>query len=339
MSDLVFRYWHEGLNADECVSVDGDAPGRLHLSHWPKNRTPVEFRHDLSTGSCLLLNKSEKRGQLLQGITTVTNNHWDTDGLCSVYALLNPKPALEHAATLISAAMSGDFEMFTTPEGVKINLTLTALTKHNYSQVRTGLFGTELEARIAQYKYGLELLPKLLENPDLHADWFAQEYWTVMRDMRAIREDNVRVKRHDVMDMAEIRSDRLYHPMAVNTIADASSVLEVVEQEGGNLYNLRLTTRSWFDLVSRPPTRRVRRDWTRAVETLNLLLPAPGGTWIAGDWRGPTAELRFADADENPVPNPAKPTDVSNTLVSMLYSDLYLSTRNPPTPAGPATET
>jgi len=319
MTQLTYRHWHEGLNPDECVSVDGDAPGRLHLSHWPGHRTPEPFRHQLSTGSCLLLNKSNQREALLKGITTVTNNHWDADGLCSVFALLEPKLAAQHAPTLIATAMAGDFDQFTTPEGVKINLTINALAKHPYSPVRTALFGTALEARTAQYEHGLKLLPKLLENPDLHADWFAREYWTIMQDLRAMREDHAKVKFMDLPDIAVVTGERLYHTMAVNTNAEVGRILTVVTLESGWLYEYRFTTRNWFDFQS-PAMIYPRKDWQPILEMLNLIAHTPGGTWVAEDWREPTPRLRFQDAQGNLVPNTNKPKDVSVIIASQSFS-------------------
>lgn len=320
MNELVYQHWHEGLDPRVCVSVDGDAPGRLHLSHWPGNRTPAEFRHDLSTGSCLLLAKSERRAELLSGITTVTNNHWDTDGLCSAFVMVLPGLALEQAPLLVAAAMAGDYDLFTTPEGVKINLTLTALTRHEHSPVRTALFGTDLEARIAQYRHGLNLLPQLLANPDLHADWFAREYWTIMKDLRAMREDQAMILRHEPHDLVEVRGDRRFHVVAVNTNCDAGTILEVVELDGAWLYELRYTTRTWFDMPSRPRTAlNARRDWQPLLSALNQDCSAPGGHWAADDWREPNAGLRFVDNAGRPAPNATPPQDLARQVRAHLF--------------------
>lgn len=316
MTALVYRHWHEGMDPNQCVSVDGDAPGRLHLSHWRGNRTPAQFKHMLSTGSCLLFNKAADRERLLQGITTVTNNHWDADGLCAAFAILQPKLAAEYGPVLLATAMAGDFDHFSSPEGVKINLTINALAKHAYSPVRTGLFGTALEARAAQYEHGLKLLPTLLANPDLHADWFAREYWTIMQDMRAIREDHVKIKYLEYMDTAVVTTDRVFHTMAVNTATETGRVMSIVELETGEcLFEYRYTTRSWFDYTG-PSSLKPRYDWSRTAELMNLLCPSPGGTWVADDWREPNARLRFQDSQGRLAPHVVKARDVVTLMVS-----------------------
>ncbi|MBK9975303.1 MAG: hypothetical protein IPP14_11085 [Planctomycetes bacterium] len=317
MTELVYQQWHEGLNPDECVSVDGNAPGRLNLSHWPGNRTPESLRHDLSTGSCLLLAKAADRVELLRGITTVTNNHWDTDGLCSAFALLQPALAQVHGQTLVAAALAGDFEMFTTPEGVKIDLTVTALTRHSASPVRSDLFTQDLPRRQAQYLYGLELLPKLLANPDLHADWFAQEFWTIQKDMREIREENAVVENFAALDFATVRAERLLHNAAVNTILDCDRILGCFRLAGQWHYQLRLTTRSWFHMKSRALL--PRPDWQQLVDTLNAQAPGQGGQWHADDLADPAPSLRFAKADGTLAPNGASPAQVS-ALVTAFFS-------------------
>jgi hypothetical protein len=184
MPDLVYRHWHDDLNPDDCISVDGNPPARLNLSHWPGNRTPESLRHELSTGMCLKLAEAKDRARLLDGITTVTNNHIDTDGICSVFAVIEPGLALAHAQLLLAAALAGDFGLVTTPEGLKVELTLTAMTRRLDSPVASAIVEDDLERRQAQYVFALELMPRLLSNPDLHADWFAREFWTIQQDLR-----------------------------------------------------------------------------------------------------------------------------------------------------------
>lgn len=330
---LRYRHWREGMDPDECVSVDGNAPGRLNLSHWPGNRTPEGLRHDLSTGSALMLAKAANRAALLEGITTVTNNHWDTDGLCSAWAVLEPEKAMAKMPALISAAMAGDFEVFTTPEGVKIDLTLTALTKNPHSPVYSGKFGTDLECREAQYAFGLELLPRLLENPDLHADWFAREYWTIQKDMRSIREDNAHIDTHPGnISFSTLRCERLYHRAAVNTMVDTDRVLMCVPASGdGWYYQLRTTTRSWFQLPSRPY--KPRADWASLVRMLNAAMSDPRGEWVAEDYRDPAPSLAFVDGRGDLVPNKHKHRDVGAVMFAFFFRADYPN--GVPSPFGP----
>lgn len=317
MANLVYRHWSDDLDPDLCVSVDGDAPGRLHLSHWPGNRTPARFRHDLSTGMCLLLAQAKDRQQLLEGITTVTNNHWDTDGACSVFAAINPRIALAHGSLLVAAAAAGDFGVMTTPEGLKLDLTLTALTRRHESPVASERFQDELERRQAQYEFMLKLMPALLANPDLHADWFAREYWTIQQDLRALREDEVEMEKLDALDLAVVVADRPLHPTAVNTVAGTSRVLTtIVGEDGQYRHELRQTTLSWFDLPSRPNI--PRQDWSDLAKFLNDK-ESGDGEWRADDVNLPTPRLAFLDAKGRLAANPVRP-DRMKALVCAFFS-------------------
>ncbi len=325
MTRLVYKHWHSALDPDECISVDGASPGRLHLSHWPVNRTPDRFRHDLSTGMCLLLGDAPDREQLLSGITAVTNNHYDTDGVCSVFVCIEPALAKAHAHTLVAAAAAGDFSLFTTPEGVKLDLTLTALTKAENSPVKTSLFTSDREARQAQYDFALQHLPQWLANPDTHADWFAREFWTIQQHLRLLREEDAEVEIFHSLDLAVITTAQPLHETAVNTATACDRILTVLSTESGAAkYEVRLTTLSWFDLQSRPY--KPRLDWSELALRLNE--EAPGdGTWQADDISDPTPKLVFADKEGISALNATQPA-----AVRRIVADFF--TASPHLPAG-----
>lgn len=322
---LRYRHYSPELDPDTCISVDGNAPGRLNLSHWPGNRTPARFKHDLSTGACLKLLQEKDRDELLRGFTTVTNNHWDTDGCCSAFALTQPGVALMQGHHLVAAALAGDFELFTTPEGVKIDLTLTALTQHPASPVHSDLFQDDLTRRQAQYDHGLALLPSLLANPDLHADWFAREYWTIQRDLRGLREDLHHLERFDALDLSVVRADQPLHRTAVNTVAGTDRILALVAHPKGVTAELRLTTLSWFELVAQP--KRARVDWLPLLARLQEEFAGPGGRWQADDLADPTPKLSFVDDRGELAPHPAGADKLQAAMVRFF-------TAHPLLPAG-----
>lgn len=325
MTSLVYKHWHSALDPDACISVDGNSPGRLHLSHWPGNRTPERFRHDLSTGMCLLLGDAPDRADLLHGISIVTNNHYDTDGVCSAFVCIEPALAKAHAHTLMAAAAAGDFSLFTTPEGVKLDLTLTALTKADNSPVKTSLFASDLEARQAQYEFALQHLPQWLANPDTHADWFAREFWTIQQHLRLLREEEAEVELFHALDLAVVTTTQPLHETAVNTATACDRILTVlVGDHGAAKYELRLTTLSWFELQSRPY--KPRLDWNELASRLNE--EAPGdGVWQAEDIADPTPKLAFMDKEGAAAPNGTQPA-----LIRRVVADFF--TKSPHLPAG-----
>jgi hypothetical protein len=232
--------------------------------------------------------------------------------------------AIARAPILISAATAGDFSLFTTPEGVKIDLTLTALTRRADSPVASDRFDDELERRQAQYDFALEFLPRLLANPDLHADWFAQEFWTIQQDSRALREDDAQSDIYHSLDLAIVTSDRPLHETAVNTATGCDRILSIVIGEDGlHRFELRLTTLSWFQMQTRHY--RPRLLWNDLVERLNA--EAPGdGQWVADDISDPTPKLTFTKEGE-PVANATRPE-----LVRRIVAEFF--TRSPQLPTG-----
>jgi hypothetical protein len=116
-----FRQYTPDLRNVDKIIVDGNQCGvGLQLSHWPGNTTPAQFKADLSLEIVLRLLNSPGAATGLSDVALVTNDHYDTDGLLAVWALLNPLEALRHMAALRAAAEAGDFYEFTSPEAVRV---------------------------------------------------------------------------------------------------------------------------------------------------------------------------------------------------------------------------
>lgn len=323
---LIYRHFSPNLDPDVCISVDGDAPGRLQLSHWPGNRTPAQFKHDLSTGACLTFMHSPQRLSLLPGLTTVTNTHWDTDGACAVYSMLRPIEALRHADVLLAAALAGDMSLYTTPEGTKLELTLTALSKHPESPVQSGKFTDDLERRQAQYDYAMDLIPQVIAKPDLHYAWWGDEHKRIHRDLRALREEEATLDHYAALDFSVISTDRPLHEVAVNTAAWSDRILTIEQLESGaHKYELRLSTFSWFEQPTRGNL--PRPNWQPLLDALVSQAPSPDGHWRANDLSEPTPKLCFVGANDALCASAANPA-----LVKRLVLEFY--SKHPFLPAG-----
>src|ERR1044072_5371307 len=91
-----FEFYTEALDNVPKLSVDGTVDNSIHFSHWEGNRTPAELKADTSTEIALNLAASPNRAHLTNGIELVTNNHFDTDGVLSVWTVLNGERALPY---------------------------------------------------------------------------------------------------------------------------------------------------------------------------------------------------------------------------------------------------
>src|ERR1700730_8239657 len=119
-----FKFYDEGLANLPKLSVDGTVGNAIHFSHWKGNQTPASVKADTSTEIALNLVAAANREALTGGTDLVTNNHFDTDGVLSVWTVLTGERALELRDKLIPAAEAGDFSEFTSDAAVRASIVI-----------------------------------------------------------------------------------------------------------------------------------------------------------------------------------------------------------------------
>ena len=125
----------------------------LELTHWTDNQTPAEYYADTSTEMALLLPPS------VLSNAVVLNNHYDTDGVLSVFACLEPAVAQQYATILKAGAEAGDFGEWSINDdngkvhdlGIKLDAILSAI-------------GEDYEDEAVAYQDALEELPLILKD-------------------------------------------------------------------------------------------------------------------------------------------------------------------------------
>jgi hypothetical protein len=139
------------------VVVDGApaAATRLTLSHWPGSPTPPELRADLSADIAF---SALVRPEYLDGINAVTNNHFDQDGLASVFALVDPDAAAARCQQIIDVARAGDFGTFFFRDAARIAFVLAAFDDPAQSPLPASLFDEPYDVECATLY--AELLPR-----------------------------------------------------------------------------------------------------------------------------------------------------------------------------------
>lgn len=101
----------------------------LHLSHWTGNKTPKQYLSDLSTECAFKFIETEEDSSIWKD-AIIVNNHFDTDGLLSVWALMEPEKAREHKAKMLAAAAAGDFDEWGVSErGLQLNFAFLNIAK------------------------------------------------------------------------------------------------------------------------------------------------------------------------------------------------------------------
>ena len=119
-----FQFYSDEIANLPKLSVDGTVSNAIHFSHWQDNETPEEVKADTSTEIALNLVTSPNRENLTQGIELVTNNHFDTDGMLSVWTVMTGERAAKYREVLIAAAEAGDFSEYSTETGIRVSIAI-----------------------------------------------------------------------------------------------------------------------------------------------------------------------------------------------------------------------
>ena len=290
-----FEYYHAGLDAVPKLSVDGTVPRSLHFSHWQGNATPATVKADTSTEIALNLVGSPDRDQLTQGIELVTNNHFDTDGVLSVWTMLTGERAADLRDELIAAAENGDFSEYSGENAVRASICIQGSeqpdpNEQTISPLAASLAGEPVmdEARA----YGLvlpEVLRVLTHTNDYEPLWRAA--WQRVADaLESFARGTSGVEEQEDVGLSVITlAPELYGPAGFDPARPAPPYTAITRHAKGRLYLIALPVNgrwayridypyySWAETVVRP--RILRRDFAPLVAELNGIEGSVEGCW------------------------------------------------------------
>ncbi len=296
---MIFTYYDERLDAVPFLCVDGVVESGLNVSHWPGNRTPPHLKADTSTEMALKLARDPGRASWLAGVSIVTNNHFDTDGLLSVFAALRPEEALRHEKELIQAARTGDFGEWTTPDAFKFDAVVTAFDDERRSPIASEIRGRpEHERYPIIYDRLLSALPELLTGAAARKELWSAGLQSYMRSMMRIK-DVARVREHDGARLTVIETSEPLDEMARFNVARHHRVLTATRTADGYVYEMAFQIFSWFETVT--PPRGSRFDLTDAGRELDRLETGDGGRWTYTGDGSLESRLYRAAPDGSPV--------------------------------------
>lgn len=281
------------------VCVDGVAAGFRSLSHWPGNDTPAPLRHDLSTGIALrwAALPPARRERLVGPFSTVMNNHYDTDGALSAFALVRPDEALPRSEALLAAAATGDFATWQGEAALAIDLSVMGLLRGPDSPLAERLVDEmpDPERWELGYLWLLEHLPELLDDPFRLAARWREAFDRVVADVERVEAgEGVEVETHDALDLAVVTARRPLTAIGLHHAAGAHYRVLLVHPRGPR-YRLVLRDESWFDVETIRAAPRVPLE--PIAETLEALEGArgDGARWWATGIDIPVAELGFGE--------------------------------------------
>ena len=229
----------------------------------------------------------------------VSNNHFDQDGLVSIFALVDPAEAIARRSVLEDVAAAGDFAVCRDRDAARVSMVLSA-----YAAGTVDSFGPlpveYPEQTAVLYGELLGRLPELVDHVDRFRSVWAEEDDVLAASEAAIAGGAVAIEEIDDVDLAvvDVPADAPsggghrfggdwvtgLHPMAVNT---ATSRL-VVATRRGRRYDVELRYESWVQLRSRPL--RLRRDLVPLAARLQDDERADA-TWSASPVGGLTPRL------------------------------------------------
>jgi hypothetical protein len=289
-----FEFYHEGLADVPKLSVDGTVDNAVHLSHWEGNATPADLRADTSTEIALNFVASARRDEIARGIEVVTNNHFDTDGVLSVWTVLAGERALELKDKLIASAEAGDFSEFTGAQAVRASILIQGGDNPFVEGVASPLArklagGAKLDERKAYELVLPEVENALTRTDEYESLW--REAWTQVqsalesfeRGASRVEEDaesglSVVTLAPDLYGAAGFKPTRHAAPYtAIAHNARGRIFLVATPTGGGWSYRIDYPYYSWAVTYVRP--RVARRDLSEAVARLNELEGETVGRW------------------------------------------------------------
>jgi hypothetical protein len=290
---------YESLADRPHVMVDGAARASsvLTLSHWPQSPTPPALARDISVASVLAYVRLVKatcsgrpvprgraglRAALANGALAeaVTNDHFDEDGLMSVYALVDPEAALSCDNLLTAVAMCGDFGVVSNEQVARVAFAMAPLAD---AEAGAGS-GTP-----ALYEAVLPRVPELLAHPDRFERFWGAEAGQLAYGRAALASGEVEIVLHNDLDLAVVSrisgGSPSEHPAGAAgglpvhaAVVHSSTTASRIVAFDGQLCDVYLRYEGWVKMVSRAVP--LRPDLAPLAEQLSAEEPSGVG-WQA----------------------------------------------------------
>lgn len=318
---LTYAHYTPSMEHDDRkVGVDGLIPNSLHLSHWPGNETPDRWKADTSTE--IALNFAADPDAPWGDHDTVTNDHFDTDGVLAAWVLVEPDAARDHADLLVAAAEAGDLQEYTTDTGVQLDLLVEAWRHHPESPFAFKVEEWDDDRADAVIT---EVLLEMMPNVFGQLDEYEFLWWD---DWKALQDDRDAFDRGEFATTQDgpvtlVEATRWPRAQAISEACTGPFYLLAVEEPWASkgravAYRLDAAYHSWADTVDRPPVE--VPDLGPLLGELNRAEPAKKGRWMADGYadQGLTEVLRFTDVDGEALPSGQEPEDVLATVAGVL---------------------
>jgi hypothetical protein len=331
-----FEFYHSGLDDIPKLSVDGTVSNSVHFSHWEGNETPPELKADTSTEIALNLVAAPNRNELTHDIELVTNNHFDTDGVLSVWTVLTGERALELRDKLVPAAEAGDFSEFTNEAAVRASIAIQGSDQpspgeESSSPLACQLAGENVDDDARAYDLVLPEVGRLLTKTDEYEPLWRGAWEKIATAMESFERGASKVTEFDdagvslVMLAPEVFSSSGFNPTrhaapytAISRYAKGRLFLITTPLRNGWTYRIDYPYYSWAETVVRP--RIERRNLSPLTVSLNQLEPEGDGIWKL-DNSEMTSAIKFLGVDGTLAKSMLAPDELAKTVCAIYSSE------------------
>jgi hypothetical protein len=326
-----FEYYHSGLDNTPKLSVDGTVSNSIHFSHWQGNETPAQLKADTSTEIALNLVAAPNREELTHGIELVTNNHFDTDGVLSVWTVLTGERALDLRAQLIPAAEAGDFSEFTTEAAVRASIVIQGSDQPDDagSPLARQLAGENVDDARA-YDLVLPEVERILTRSDEYEPLWRSAWHKIATAIESFERGASTVTEFAEAGVSLIAlAPDVFSPSGFNPTRHAAPYTAISRYAKGQLFLITTPFRngwayridypyySWAETIVRP--RIPRRDFSRLLVALNQR--EREGVWKL-DNSEMTSAIKFLGSDGTLAASTLAPDEVVKTICTEMVSSV-----------------
>ena len=325
-----FQFYTEEIADVPKLSVDGTVSNAIHFSHWQDNETPEEVKADTSTEIALNLVTSPNRENLTQGIELVTNNHFDTDGILSVWTVMTGERAAQYRDVLIAAAEAGDFSEYSTETGIRVSIAIqgsdqASPNNDDGSPLARRLAGAEVDDDAGAYELVLPEVERLITNINDYEDLWRDGWASIAKAVESFEAGTSKVtelpdNQISLVTLApEIFSGSGFNPTrhaapytAISRYARGMLYVIAIPAGGGWFYRIDYPYYSWAETIVRPTVH--RRDFTDALRRLNDT-ERNAGSWQL-DNREMTSAVKFLDETGSLAASTYSPDEIANIIAT-----------------------
>ena len=322
-----FEFYSEAIANVPKLSVDGTVDNAIHFSHWKGNKTPASVKADTSTEIALNLVTATNREDLTEGIDLVTNNHFDTDGVLSVWTVLNGEKALRLRDQLIAAAEAGDFSEMSSEDGVRASIVIQGSdspTDKSGSPLAQQLAGEPVDDEARAYELVLPYVPDVLVHTGKYEPLWRGSWQRIAGALESFAKGDSQVEEDTEAKLSIITlAPEVFGASGFNPAHDSAPFTAITHNVHGELYLIATPLNngwayridypyySWAETVVRP--RIARRDLSPLMNQLNEI---EGNT--SGKWKVDSSELssatKFVDGDGKLTSSRLRPEAVASCL-------------------------